>query len=106
MTRSLTALSLTTLSLAALAAAMFAAPALAQQGGMPNAQAMFIDKMDTDKDGKVSLDEFRAPGDKMFAAMDSNGDGMIDTAEAKAFHQQMMQRMQQMRQQFGGQQGR
>ncbi|MGB0712057.1 MAG: hypothetical protein ACPGUC_00720 [Gammaproteobacteria bacterium] len=82
------------------------AAAQAQPTGMPDPRAMFIDKMDTDKDGKVSLDEFRAPGDKMFAAMDSNGDGQIDVQEAQAFHQQMMQRMQQMRQQMGGQQGR
>jgi len=48
-----------------------------------------IEKIDTDKDGKVSRAEFDAAHpDKadQFAAIDSNGDGFIDQAEKEAHH--------------------
>ena len=48
-----------------------------------------IEKVDTDKDGKVSRAEFDAAhpdkADK-FAAIDANGDGFIDKAEQEAHH--------------------
>lgn len=48
-----------------------------------------IEKVDTDKDGKVSRAEFDAAhpdkADK-FAAIDANGDGFIDKAEHEAHH--------------------
>lgn len=47
------------------------------------------DKMDTDKDGKVSKAEFAAAHDgkdDKFAAHDGNGDGFIDAAEMEAHH--------------------
>ena len=40
--------------------------------------------MDTDKDGKVSKEEFMAAHEKMFAAKDTNNDGSLDAAEMKA----------------------
>ena len=46
-----------------------------------------MDKVDTDKDGKVSLAEFTTahPGkDAKFASIDTNKDGFIDGAEHKA----------------------
>lgn len=48
-----------------------------------------IEKMDTDKDGKVSKAEFAAAHegkDDKFAAHDANSDGFIDADEAKAKH--------------------
>jgi hypothetical protein len=37
--------------------------------------------MDTDKDGKVSRDEFTKHHDEMFAQMDTNKDGTLDQSE-------------------------
>lgn len=48
-----------------------------------------MDKMDTDKDGKISQAEFGVAhgGDtSKFAAHDGNGDGFVDGAEMKAHH--------------------
>lgn len=48
-------------------------------------------KLDTDQDGKISYDEFRAAQEKRaeqhFKRMDANGDGFIDQAEKKAMHE-------------------
>ncbi len=94
-----------------LATLMFlaAAPVMAQpgmqqgQGQMPDMAAMFMQRFDADKDGKVSLAEFLDPSEKQFRAMDTNGDGAIDQNEINAFDQMMRQRMEQMRKQQGGQ---
>lgn len=48
-----------------------------------------VDKMDSDKDGKVSKAEFAAAHDgkdDKFASHDPNGDGFIDQAEFDAHH--------------------
>ena len=51
--------------------------------------AMFKEA-DTNGDGKVSYDEFKAMRDKhgeeMFKRMDANADGFVDEAERKAMH--------------------
>jgi Ca2+-binding EF-hand superfamily protein len=48
---------------------------------------------DTNNDGKVSFDEFKAQHEKhmneMFKRLDTNGDGFIDEAERKAGHDSM-----------------
>lgn len=48
---------------------------------------------DTNGDGKVSLDEFKAMHEKhmleRFKKLDTNGDGFIDEAERKAAHDEM-----------------
>ena len=70
-------------------------------GGMPDMGQMFLQQMDANKDGKVTLAEFRRPSDQQFAVMDGNKDGAVTAAEARTFSQKMMQRMQQqMRQQM------
>jgi len=49
-----------------------------------------IEKMDSDKDGKVSKAEFAAAHegkDEKFASIDANADGFIDADEAKAHHE-------------------
>lgn len=52
-------------------------------------------KADTNGDGVITHDEFKAQNDKMaeehFKRMDTNGDGKIDPAEKKAFHERVMQ---------------
>ena len=63
---------------------------LAQMGGMGGKDKMEGMKgcgknmgamMDTDKDGKVSKDEFTKHHDEAFAQMDTNKDGTLDQSE-------------------------
>ena len=44
-----------------------------------------MEKLDTDKDGKISSDEWMA----MFKKIDANNDGKIDDSEFKAHHEKM-----------------
>jgi uncharacterized low-complexity protein len=44
-------------------------------------------RMDADNDGKLSKDEFLKAHDEMFAVMDGNSDGVVDSAEMKAVHE-------------------
>lgn len=52
-------------------------------------------KADTNGDGVITHDEFKAQNDKMaeehFKRMDTNGDNKIDQIEREAFHERMMQ---------------
>jgi len=59
-----------------------------------NSGAAFLHHFDSDKDGKVSLDEFRAPGDMSFKTIDADGDGFATADEAAAFEQKMREMMQ------------
>ncbi len=43
-----------------------------------------IKQLDTDKDGRISLEEFSAPMKAHFARMDANKDGFLDETELKA----------------------
>jgi Ca2+-binding EF-hand superfamily protein len=45
--------------------------------------------MDTNSDGKVSVDEHAAGAKKMFDAMDTNKDGKVTVAEMDAYHERM-----------------
>ncbi len=45
-------------------------PAKKRHGG-------FLKRLDTNQDGQVSADEFKAGGEKMFAKLDANADGKI-----------------------------
>lgn len=40
-----------------------------------------VEAMDTDKDGKISLDEYKANCEKRFKAMDTNHDGYLTKDE-------------------------
>ena len=81
-----------------------ALPVFAQQqgGDMPSPSQMFMQQMDANQDGAVTLEEFQKPTNEQFKYMDKNGDGRVTGDEAEAFHQEMQQRMQQMQQQQGG----
>lgn len=65
---------------------------------MPDMGQIFLEQFDTDKDGKVTLAEFRQPRDEKFAMMDGDKDGAVSAGEAQIFSRMMMQRMQQMMQ--------
>jgi hypothetical protein len=86
-----------------------AAPALAQQqGGAPQSPSEgFLQNFDANNDDRVSLQEFKAPQvqslEEQFRYMDKNQDGSLDTGEIDAFHEEMRQRMEQMREQRGRQ---
>jgi hypothetical protein len=49
--------------------------------GMEGCGKNMVAMMDTDKDGKVSKDEFTKHHDEMFAQMDANKDGALDQSE-------------------------
>jgi len=55
-----------------------------------------MQEADTNKDGAISHDEFtaahQARADKMFAKMDTNGDGKIDASERQAMKAKMKDR--------------
>lgn len=85
--------------LAALALCLFASPVLAEghEGGPgghkgPRGPEHFMQKVDADKDGKVSKAEWNAKGDTMFNESDSNTDGFISKEEAQAFHAKRMEK--------------
>lgn len=90
--------------LAALALTLLAGPVLAQETPpappVPSEQpappppgdakgahghGKFMEEVDGNKDGKISRDEFRAKGDKMFNDSDTNKDGFISREESEAF---------------------
>lgn len=62
--------------------------------GMPDPGQTFVKNLDKDGDSKVSSDEFEQPTKDSFAAMDSNGDGNADEAEATAYFEEMRAKMQ------------
>jgi Ca2+-binding EF-hand superfamily protein len=45
-----------------------------------------LERVDTDKDGKISKAEFDAEGSKLFAKLDDNGDGKISSNEMPQRH--------------------
>ena len=87
-------LTLTTLSLAIALAAGSAlaadAPATQAKGGEHEHMAgHMFEETDTNKDGTISKDEWRAKGDKLFAEIDTNKDGKISPDEMKAHREAM-----------------
>jgi hypothetical protein len=68
--------------------------ALSSLGAAPFSLAEEKMKLDTDGDGKVSYEEYRASKEaahaRQFKKMDSNGDGFIDAAEKQAQKDKML----------------
>ncbi|WP_041948383.1 EF-hand domain-containing protein [Turneriella parva] len=52
--------------------------------------AKMLEKMDADKDGKISKQEWQAHHDKKFIELDADKDGVISQDEFKAHHEKMM----------------
>ncbi len=77
------------LGLAATAAAQ--GPGGGGMGGGPGAGpgggpgGFMLQQFDSNGDGKVTEDEFRAGHDQMFNAMDTNHDGVVDAGEMAAY---------------------
>ncbi|WP_294323409.1 EF-hand domain-containing protein [uncultured Sphingomonas sp.] len=51
-----------------------------------------LERADTNKDGIVTRDEFRAVATRMFDRQDANKDGRVDAAERKQWREQRMAR--------------
>lgn len=66
---------------------------------------MMFEKMDTDKDGKISKQEWQAHHDKMFTELDADGDGSVTKDEMKAMHEKMMAKHGKMRDRGEGKEG-
>ena len=64
----------------ALTAALLALGAAAAHAA-PHEHSAFITDYDLDKDGKVTVAEFKTARDQRFAAMDANKDGFVDETE-------------------------
>jgi Ca2+-binding EF-hand superfamily protein len=47
--------------------------------GPVQAQRISYDRADTDKDGRVSRDEYRASRERQFGRFDTNGDGVVSS---------------------------
>lgn len=97
----------------AIALLMISMPVAAQSPkGMPDPSKGFMMQFDSNKDEKVTLEEFKAPQvqriEHEFKRMDKNQDGNVDNKEFKAFMEEMRKfmdqkrkEMEQMRQQQG-----
>jgi Ca2+-binding EF-hand superfamily protein len=69
-----------------IAAPAFAAKHEGKHGKHHARHTAMIERLDTDKDGKVTLVEFKANAANAFKAFDANGDGQVTKDEIKARH--------------------
>ena len=80
-----------TIVLAASGVVAVAGMAIASEPYLPRAQKGF-DRLDTNKDGKISLAEFTPLAEKKFLVVDTNKDDAVSTAEIDAALQAAMDR--------------
>lgn len=70
--------------------ALQAVPAFAEggpkDGPKHDRDGRFLEKVDANKDGKISLDEYLDIHKARFAEMDANKDGFVTKEEGKAHH--------------------
>lgn len=70
---------------------------MAMEDGPGEKPGKMMEQADTNHDGKISADEFKAAHDKRsqehFKKMDANGDGFIDKEEMKKGREQMREKM-------------
>ncbi len=71
--------------------AAVATMAVASEPYLPRAQKVF-DRLDANKDGKISLAEFTPLAEKRFMKVDANNDGAVSAAEIDAALQAAMER--------------
>ena len=67
--------------MALLAALAVAPPLAAQDAGIPERSGDYLQRMDTDQDGLVSLAEYQAWMGYAFTRMDRDGDGVLASDE-------------------------
>lgn len=82
LTKSMLALTATALSFTALAAT--GDTAKPEAGEARGGGGWMLQRLDTDGDGAISLQEFQAAGDARFARLDTDGDGRFSPAELAA----------------------
>jgi Ca2+-binding EF-hand superfamily protein len=66
-------------------------PAAANEPGMPRSERLF-QRLDTNKDGRLALDEMRPKAERRFLLLDADGDGKVSSAEIDTRLQQQMDR--------------
>lgn len=69
-----------------------------QQQNAPDPSERFMQELDTDRDGKVTLQEFMKPTEDGFREMDENGDGLLSKPEVDAYSKKVQQQYQQQQQ--------
>jgi hypothetical protein len=57
----------------------------------------YMEKVDTDKDGKISKAESQAAHDERFTKMDTDGDGFVSKEEGKAAKEKMKEKRKDMK---------
>ena len=72
---------------------LLAATTLAETPQPVAAGDAFMHHYDSNKDGKISLEEFQAPAARQFEEMDENADGSISAEEATAFVEKLRSEM-------------
>ena len=73
--------------------AAFAKPEMNKKNEHEHGKERMMKHLDTDKDGKISADEWNA----MFKKIDKNGDGFATKEEFKEHHQMMKDHMMKMK---------
>lgn len=73
--------------LAAFALMLAATPALAGENHDGKGPGRHFEKVDTNKDGKISREEMVAKSNRMFDKVDADKDGFVSREEGQKFHE-------------------
>ena len=90
--------------LACTALVLTVSPVMAEDNGnhYGHDKGGFMQKIDTDGDGKISKSEFVNSHEERFSKMDTNGDGYLEREEMKAAKQKMREKFKGKRGEFKG----